>query len=58
MFPRLIREFYSNLQVEGLTLTTQVKEVEVNIDTREFGKMFELPLYEISYYYDVPTKFK
>lgn len=58
MFPRLVREFYSNLQVEGLTLTTQVKEVEVSIDTREFGKMFELPLYGISYCYDVPTKFK
>lgn len=58
MFPRFVREFYSNLEIEYLTLTTQVKGVEVNINKEEFGSFFELPLFVISYTYDGPSQFK
>lgn len=41
-----------------MTINTQVKGVEIIIDTRSFQNLFELPYGGISYDYDRPSKFE
>lgn len=57
MFPNLVIEFYSNLTIEGSSIKSIVKGIEIDIHRDQFKRIFELLFQGVSYTYEGPIKF-
>lgn len=58
MFPNLVREFYSNINIKNSSLNSSVKGIEIDIHKDQVGRMLGLIFYGVSYTYEGQIKFK
>lgn len=58
MFPNLVREFYSNINIKNSSLNSIVKGIEIDIYRNQVGRMLGFLFYGVSYAYNVQIKSK